>query len=159
MKIEDLIKEYWGLDNTSPTGLVFIQKRRGSKFKIGDVACNCINKRGYYVGMLGGKLMLAHRVVFFLQHNFWPIEVDHIDGNPLNNKISNLRAVTSSENSHNTLGRGYYLHKQTGKYNAYIKIRGMRKSLGLFATSQEARSAYLRAKRELHPTAPGRCYA
>ncbi len=157
--MEDLIKEYWGLCPASPTGLIFIRKRHGSKFKVGDAACNYINNQGYYTGQLGGKSILAHRAVFFLQHGYWPLEVDHIDGNPLNNRTDNLRGVTSSENSHNTLGRGYYLHKQTGKYNAYIKLHGKRKSLGLFATEQEARAAYLSAKRVLHPTAPKRCYA
>lgn len=158
-EIDKLVSSYWAIDEASPSGLVFIRRRRGSKSDVGDPACNCVNKRGYYVGMLGGRLLLAHRVVFYLKYGYWSVEVDHIDGNPLNNATDNLRAVSSAENSHNTVGRGYYYHKQSGKYVAYIKLNGKRIGLGSHTSEETARQAYLEGKRKYHPTAPGRCYA
>ena len=44
----------------------------------------------------------THRLVFLMFHGYMPEEIDHIDGNPLNNKISNLRPATRSEQLCNT---------------------------------------------------------
>ena len=44
----------------------------------------------------------THRLVFLMFHGYMPNEVDHIDGNSLNNKISNLRPATRSEQLCNT---------------------------------------------------------
>ena len=51
-----------------------------------------------------GRKELAHRMIFSLFHKVnlpAGLVIDHIDGNPLNNDISNLRLVTVRENSHN----------------------------------------------------------
>lgn len=62
-------------------------------------------KRGYFRVYNGEDncLVFAHRVVWFLCHGEDPGEfvIDHIDGNPSNNKISNLRKVTLQQNSRN----------------------------------------------------------
>ncbi len=58
-------------------------------------------KNGYwYVGFRGERL-LQHRIIFAIHHGYWPEEVDHIDGNPDNNKIENLRGANSAINSRN----------------------------------------------------------
>lgn len=43
----------------------------------------------------------AHRLIFILHHGYSPEFVDHIDGDKLNNRIENLRAVTRSQNQCN----------------------------------------------------------
>lgn len=91
--------------------------------------------------------------------------VDHIDGDGLNNRRSNLRAGTQSQNCVNrkeTPGR--YLRgarPKKGKWQAYIKYQGKQKSLGYFTSEVEAHQAYVAAAIELHqdwmplPAPPG----
>lgn len=46
--------------------------------------------------------LLAHRVAWRLTYGYWPSEIDHIDGNPSNNKLSNLKEKTHQENLMNS---------------------------------------------------------
>jgi hypothetical protein len=79
--------------------------------------------------------------------------VDHIDGDRLNNDISNLRIVTKQQNGFNTKARGCSWHKQAKKWRARIMLDGKEIALGLFDTEEEARQAYLRGK-EIHHLIP-----
>lgn len=82
--------------------------------------------------------------------------VDHVNGNPLDNRMSNLRVCTLSENQHNqgrnsrnTSGfKGVDFHK--GSWRARIKLRGVRKELGHFPTPELAYEAYCKAAEILH---------
>ncbi|AXY81790.1 hypothetical protein [Pectobacterium phage Lelidair] len=153
-----MVEEYLTVDATSYTGLRWI-KRKGSGPPAGAVAFTWTASKGrYYCGQLAGVRYQAHRVVFFLTHGYWPVSVDHLDGNTLNNNPSNLRAATLSENQHNRVSKGFYYSTKRNKYHAQIKLHGVVKYLGSFDTEQEARSMYLQAKEQYHPTAPKRCY-
>jgi hypothetical protein len=79
---------------------------------------------------------------------------DHLNRKTLDNRRSNIRIVTQIQNQHNTLCGGYGWHKQHKKYRARIGVNGVDKHLGLFDTPDEARAAYLAAKRIYHPSAP-----
>lgn len=72
--------------------------------------------------------------------------IDHIDGNKLNNHISNLRKITSRENTGRAKetknGRGVHYYKQIGKFGAEIMIEKQRYFLGTYFTAQEASYAY-----------------
>lgn len=103
-----------------------------------------------------GVQLKAHRVVFYLHKGYWPIMVDHIDGNPLNNVPDNLRETTASENQHNVVARGTRLNGSAWQVN--IQAEGSRITYGAFPTEQAAHEEYLSIKRKLHPTAPERCY-
>lgn len=91
-------------------------------------------------------------------YNRWPNYIlDHIDGNRANNKLSNLREATQSQNcanaklrSNNTSGfKGVYYHPKTGKWKSQIKKDGVSRHLGLFPTPEEAHKAYVKAAKEL----------
>ena len=57
------------------------------------------SKNGYIRVMLDYRMYLAHRVIWLLSHKEWPSQhIDHIDGNPANNKLENLRDVSRSTN-------------------------------------------------------------
>lgn len=72
-----------------------------------------INSQGYLDVDLGraygeGKVRntRVHRVAWFLHYGHWPNEqIDHIDGEPTNNKINNLRLVTQRRNQYNRKAR------------------------------------------------------
>lgn len=76
--------------------------------------------------------------------------IDHIDRNPLNNAVNNLRITTNQGNSQNTKCKGYYWKKQKGKFHATITLNGKSKHLGYYITAEEAHQAYLEGKRKHH---------
>ena len=105
------------------------------------------------------KNIYFHRVVYYANNPEWDIYdnskenlIDHINGNdfPKNNHISNLRVVTQQENQFNRKCKGYTFDKASGKYKAQIKLNRKSIHLGYYNTEQEARTAYLEKKKELH---------
>lgn len=102
-----------------------------------------------------GEQFYYHRVVWALVHGVWPSEIDHIDRNPQNNHIDNLRDVThrvnnfnrgvARDNKHDVTGVSYSKTRdRANKWRAYFG----RKFLGWFATKDEAVAA--RAKAEVN---------
>ena len=118
-----------------------------------------INK-GYNTIGCNHKMVLRHRIIYYAFNPDFDIYnpsiiLDHIDGNPLNNALENLRIVTSQENSHNQLKcKGYCYDKLKKKYRAYISIDTIQYHLGYWDTKWEARQAYIDAIPKYHPTAP-----
>ena len=59
---------------------------------------------GYKSGRFNGKTLFAHRVIWAIVHDHWPDQdIDHINGIRSDNRLSNLRAVSRSENMKNKL--------------------------------------------------------
>lgn len=124
----------------------------------GDVA-GCLDANGYRVIKVGGKKYYAHRLAWFLTHGVWPShQIDHINGNPSDNRLRNLRIATQSENNRNcgankknTTGyKGVTFHKRDGRYQSQIRINGDRIYLGYFLTAEEAYASYCEAAGKHH---------
>lgn len=99
-----------------------------------------------------GKEFLMHRVIAFATPDY---QVDHIDGNKLNNQKSNLRLCTNSQNhmnkklqSNSSSGyKGVSFEKSINRYRAYINFEGKRYNLKTHSTPEQAAEAYnLKAK-------------
>jgi len=81
------------------------------------------------------------------------MQIDHIDGNGLNNQRNNLREVTNSQNQWNrkvqkggsSKYKGVYWYKRDGEWYAHIKFNKKQKYLGHFTSEIEAAKAYDRA--------------
>ena len=93
---------------------------------------------GYQYVTWQRKHYAVHRIVFLLINGWLPDCVDHIDGNPSNNIIANLRAATRLQNQHN---RRANLKSKTGiknvsphqgKWMVRFSIRGKTKHIGCF---------------------------
>ncbi len=95
-----------------------------------------------------------HRLIMGLPDG----EIDHRDGNSLNNRRCNLRVATRSQNEcnkgkprNNTSGfRGVSFFKPHGKWKAQIVLNGKARHLGYFATPEEAHAAYVAARPIFH---------
>lgn len=108
---------------------------------------------GRYLGLgIDYGRYYCHRLAWLYIHGEWPPhEIDHINGDPHDNRLSNLRAATGSQNGYNrkrgrrnTSGiKGVHFFKPGGKWRAAINIgHRKRKHLGLFDTKEEAAEAY-----------------
>lgn len=117
---------------------------------------------GYYRTKIFGKRVHVHVLAYALHHGLWPNGiVDHKDRNSLNNRIDNLREAIGSQNHYNTKQafsnqtgyRGVVLKKDTYRdrpYCASIRTPHGRKSLGHFATAEEASLVYEKEAKLLH---------
>jgi hypothetical protein len=120
-------------------------------------ALNSKNTGGYLSGTLLGRTALAHRVIFCMEHGWWPKFVDHINGNRADNRLENLRAATKSINGQNqklfetnTSGHvGVHKLKSNGKFQSNISIDRKRIFLGTFDDFESAVAARLEAQKEL----------
>lgn len=111
---------------------------------------------------IGGRRALAHRLAWLLTYGKWPSAViDHINGNPADNRIVNLRDVSQSVNMQNVRRakrntRSGVLGVQVSDsprrrnkpYYVQLVADGKRRYFGSFATVEEAHAAYVSAKRK-----------
>lgn len=156
---QNYLKECFTYD--SATGVLTWEKRPLSHFKtkrgmrifntrFAGNAVGASNGRGYLQARIGDKLYLAHRIIWALQTGAWPVdEIDHIDGDRVNNRFANLRAVSRAENmlnkkryACNTSGTtGVLWTKTSGKWRSRIKVAGRDKHLGYFTNKSDAVAA------------------
>lgn len=123
-----------------------------------DIASTCpagtpagmITAKGYLRLKFNGKAYLAHRVIWkMMTGDEPPNQIDHIDLNKANNAWINLRSASNSQNhmnrkeiGHHGLPKGVSFHRRIGKYQARIKLDGVRFHLGYFDTVDNAVTAY-----------------
>jgi hypothetical protein len=128
--------------------------RKGRKqVKAGDTA-GCLNSDGYCVVSYNGSQYKIHRLVYAYHTGEWPPLVDHEDGDKSNNRFSNLRVLSYSDNCINTNkshGKSSYrgVSLLNGRPRAFIQVRGRREFLGYFKTEKEAHNAYIKRREEL----------
>lgn len=133
--------------------------RRGGA-KAGDAA-GTVKAGGYIQIHALGKLHYAHRLAWLFVHGSWPVgHVDHIDGNPGNNAIANLRDVSAEVNQQNQRRahrsnrssglQGVSFDSRTGRWLAKISLKNRTKNLGRHDTPELAHQAYVAAKRSMH---------
>ena len=119
--------------------------------KAGKVA-GCLNTAGYVQVYLDNVPYYAHRIIYALSFSQKAFEfIDHVDGNRSNNRLNNLREVSSAANAQNNKVRGTTLSRYG--WCSSITTNYQQKHLGYFDTEEEAHQAYLEAKKIYHPEA------
>lgn len=107
---------------------------------------------------IGGRAYQLHRLAWLVSYDQWPSGIiDHINGDPADNRLANLRPADPSQSSanvrigtRNTTGFKGVSMLPNGRYRAAIKWRGVDHHLGCFGTAEEAHAAYCRASEKLH---------
>ena len=154
MKVDaDILRD--ALDYYPDIGIFIWKIKPNRRIRIGSVAgTECHGRWQIRINKITYR---AHRLAWLYMYREWPeCEIDHINGNPLDNRIVNLRDVSvqmnrqnfhgpNSRNKLGVLGVGKAQNQQHG-YRARINHT----HLGTFKTIDEAHQAYLAAKRELH---------
>jgi hypothetical protein len=114
-------------------------KEAGCSFKCGTNNYKTFTLKNFKIGV--------HRVIWAIVTGEWPINVDHIDGDGLNNKWSNLRNVTKSQNGKNRRGQknkksglpnGVWFCNKNKKYAAEINSNKKKYFLGYFSDLDDA---------------------
>jgi hypothetical protein len=141
------------------TGKFFWLVARPRKTRAGDPAGH-LNKAGYIEIRYNHTTYQAHRIAWYLHTGEDPLtlQIDHINGDPADNRIINLRLATPAQNAKNirkkenttSSYKGASWHKKTGKWQAQIKVDGRNIYLGYYNTQLDAHLAYCAAAARLH---------
>lgn len=133
-----------------------LKHRQWNAKNSGQVA-GSVSKRGYVNIGINGVVYQAHRLAWLYVYGEWPRgSVDHIDRNPSNNRIQNLRGANCRENSrnrrtprHSKSGvKGVHWNKKLKRWRAGIRVDGKMIHLGHFNEIEDAEAAYTRATYE-----------
>ena len=127
------------------------------RVKAGDIA-GSINEYGYIVIGVKGRVYRAHRLIYFYHNGHFPLLIDHIDGNKTNNKIENLRSVTTYQNAmtkkistRNSSGiKGVMWHKRDKKWVVQLKVNSKCHSFGYYEDKELAELVAIEATNKLH---------
>ena len=141
---------------------VFRWKWRVSTKVPRDLTAGIKYPRGYIGIRIDGRRYHAHRLAWFYVHGVWPtLDIDHIDGDPSNNRLANLREATRSQNLanlHKRRGNAKYpkgVYKRGGNkgdwgYGVQIKDGDTYLKFGRYDTPEEAHEMYCEAAVMLH---------
>lgn len=120
--------------------------------KKGDVAATVANEHGHLEIRFRGRRYRLHRLAWFYVTGEWPVErLDHINGDPADNRFANLRQATQSQNcansrrgKNNTSGvKGVHWDGVNKRWRAAIMFNRKQISIGRFDTIEEAAEAYM----------------
>ncbi len=116
-------------------------------------------KDGYVLIRINNKRYLAHRLAWFLHHGTWPnLFLDHINKNPNDNRIENLRECTTAENGWNrnaqsnasTGFKNVNVDRNRNKYQVKVSAYGKTHWVGYFNTIEESIEARDKYLKQLH---------
>ncbi|RRU23615.1 HNH endonuclease [Stenotrophomonas sp. 278] len=135
------------------TGLFYWRRPPSTHPALQDYVAGGIST-GYVLIKIDGRKYKGHRLAWLYVHGEWPdLDIDHSNCCPLDNRISNLRLATNSQNQANRLrDRDKDTPKgvrrlPSGKFQARITVDRVQILLGTFSTPEQAESEYLKASR------------
>lgn len=130
------------------TGFLHWKKRKNQIAVAGAVAGHKHSSRGklYFRVRIDDTLIMGHWIVWAMVTGSWPADqIDHEDGNGLNNRFGNLHVKTQADNNKNAAIRkdnktgvvGVTVARN-GKFVAAIKVDGLHCHLGTFTLLEDA---------------------
>lgn len=97
-----ILTERLEYDESSPSGLRW-KNTKCARIEPGNIAGTLIKTRKYWHVKVGAKGILCHHAIWIIFNGSIPngMQIDHVDGDKMNNRIANLRLASASENSMN----------------------------------------------------------
>jgi hypothetical protein len=127
------------------------------RWRASGAVAGSLNPGGYLQIKRNHRMLSAHRLAWLMVHGEpVPPEIDHINGDRRDNRISNLRAASRADNQANSKTRRDSLtgikgvYPNGNRFGAQIWHNGQRHYLGMFATVEEASAARRQAAERLH---------
>jgi hypothetical protein len=133
-------------------------KKKNSNRSIMNRPVGC-KRDGYLVARIDGKTLSLHRVIWVYVYGKLPeYDIDHINMDRADNRLSNLREATRSKNMMNTLAhrdsrsgvKGVCWHKAAQKWFARVSKDGGTINVGLFETKEQAAEAVQKCREKMH---------
>lgn len=155
---DEIDYETFIIEETETNRVLLWRNTVNSRAKAGQEA-GSLGPDGYRRIKWKGKRYLTHRILWFLEFGRWPKDqIDHINGNPSDNRSCNLREATHTQNMRNnkvpitnTSGvKGVCWHKPSKAWRAQIKVADKTLYLGVFADILLAKEAYNAAAIKYH---------
>jgi HNH endonuclease/AP2 domain len=139
-------------------GKLLWRKKTSRKTVVGNEAGTVRKKDGYRQVMIDYRTYRTHRLVYLYHYGWMPEIIDHINQNPTDNRIENLRSATRTENAYNcklrpdnTSGvKGVTWCKNKRKWVARLYADRRCVNLGRFADMQDAIAAVMAARTQYH---------
>lgn len=140
------------------SGLLLNRIHRGTTARAGSEA-GFKNGNGYRRVRVFGKQIYTHQIIWIMHYGALPPgEIDHIDGDPCNNRLENLRACDHASNTRNSAPRshsrnpykGVRRDPRTQKWTARIVHDKQAYYLGAYEAPEAAHAAYASAASRLH---------
>ena len=117
-----------------------------------------LSDKGYWRITFCNRIYKAHRLIFLMHKGYLPVEIDHIDGNKLNNRIDNLREATRAQNifnrglmKTNTSGvKGVSWSKERNKWEVQMYVDGKKHNIGRFENLEVAKAMAIAFRQQHH---------
>lgn len=129
------------------------------RIAVGDIAGSINKHSGYRIIKIAGIGYRAARLAWLIETGTDPAGqlIDHRNGNRADDRFSNLRLATKSQNNANsrlrrgkTLPKGVTFEKKSRRYVAQIGVNGRVVYLGCFKTAEAAHAAYVEASEKFN---------
>lgn len=133
-------------------------RAKGTIHRPAGTLIGAVNVHGYLTHTVDYQMFFVHRIIWKLVTGDDPCEmqIDHKDGNGLNNAWHNLRLATHNNNIHNqkmhrdnSVGYKGVRRLPSGRFQARLYQKGVEYNLGCYATAEEASAAYRAKELEL----------
>lgn len=136
---------------------IFRRRETKRRWKAGEIAGG-LNHNGYLMVSIGPCRYFAHKIAIFLATGVMPASVDHINGDKLDNRLSNLRPCNHAQNganmkvkvTNNSGVKGVSFDKVNCRWKASLTVNRKQITVGRFDSLEEAKAAIAVARKQHH---------